>query len=49
MEEEWDDYDDYERDEIEPCEEGDCSCSCCKVNPCGRCMDCLGMSWRDFF
>lgn len=21
---------------------------CCKRSPCGRCMDCLGMSERDF-
>lgn len=49
MEEEWDDVD-YDYDEIPRCVEGeDCGCSCCRVNPCGRCMDCLGMSWRDFF
>lgn len=40
--------DDYDYDPPERCQEGDCPCSCCSVNPCGRCMDCLGMSWRDF-
>jgi hypothetical protein len=35
--------DDDNRDEEE------CSClGCCSHNPCGNCMDCLGMSWRDF-
>jgi len=22
---------------------------CCARSPCGNCMDCLGMSWRDFY
>ena len=22
---------------------------CCSRSPCGNCMDCLGMSWSDFF
>ncbi len=46
-EEGWEDYD-YDSDEEMRCEEGECSCSCCSVNPCGRCMDCLGLSWSDF-
>lgn len=41
-------YDDFDYDEEEGCQEGECPCFCCSVNPCGRCMDCLGMSWRDF-
>jgi len=35
---------DFDPDEDE---EEECSC-CCERNPCGNCMDCLGMSWRDF-
>jgi hypothetical protein len=27
--------------------EEECLC-CCSRNPCGNCMDCLGLSWRDF-
>lgn len=37
---------DFSPDEEE--EDEECSC-CCDRNPCGRCMDCLGMSWKDFF
>lgn len=37
-----DEYDDETSDE-------ECYClGCCSHNPCGNCMDCLGMSWRDF-
>ena len=36
--------DDYE-DEEECCDEPS---YCCENSPCGRCMDCLGMSDRDF-
>lgn len=39
-----DDDEDFSPDEDE---EEECSC-CCAKNPCGNCMDCLGMSWRDF-
>ena len=39
---------DVDYDEEEGCKEGECSCSCCAKNPCGNCMDCLGMSWSDF-
>ncbi len=46
-EDEYEDYD-YDIDAPEPCEEGECGCRCCRVNPCGRCFDCLGMSWSDF-
>jgi hypothetical protein len=41
-------------EENESCEDSEyddqeCSClGCCSHNPCGNCMDCLGMSWRDF-
>ena len=41
---------DYEDDDVdfEPDdEEEECSC-CCERNPCGNCMDCLGMSESDF-
>lgn len=30
-------------------EDEGCKCGgCCEHDPCGRCMDCLGMSWSDF-
>lgn len=44
VEEEEDDID-FSPDEED--EDEECSC-CCARNPCGRCMDCLGMSWSDF-
>lgn len=42
------DYEDEDEDfdETED-EEEECTC-CCAKNPCGNCMDCLGMSWSDF-
>lgn len=47
MEEELDEEE--EGGEAEETEEG-CGCyGCCRHEPCGRCMDCLGLSWRDFF
>ena len=43
---------DLEHDEIdaETEQEEGCTCGgCCSHEPCGRCMECLGLSWRDFF
>lgn len=34
-------------DGVEPEYDEEDSC-CCKRSPCGNCMECLGMSWRDF-
>ena len=44
------DYDhdtDSDHDEDDTDSDQECSC-CCSRNPCGNCMDCLGMSWSDF-
>lgn len=44
-----DTYQDDDQDDYYDDSEEECSClSCCSHNPCGNCMDCLGMSWRDF-
>lgn len=41
--------DDDEDDCHEERDEDDEECSyCCDRSPCGNCMDCLGLSWRDF-
>ena len=38
---------DLEHNEDDADLEQECNC-CCSRNPCGNCMDCLGMSWSDF-
>lgn len=42
------DDEDYDHDEEEGCVGRECLCRCCEINPCGNCMDCLGMSDNDF-
>ena len=38
-----------EDEEIFETEDEEESRGCSSKNSCGNCMDCLGMSWRDFF
>lgn len=47
----WDktELDDWQRKLEEEEEEIDCEEEPVEPHNCGNCMDCLGMSWRDFF